>query len=151
MSRFEVTRSATIDAPPERIHALVNDFREWRKWSPWEDLDPHLERTYGGAERGVGATYSWRGNRKAGQGGMEITGSTSERVEVRLEFIKPFKAVNQVVFAITPTGDGSEVTWTMTGEQRGLAALFGKIFSTDKMVGKDFDKGLSQLKATAEA
>lgn len=150
MSSFEVSRSTSIDAPPERIHGLVNDFREWRKWSPWEDLDPNLERTYGGADAGVGATYAWKGNRKAGQGAMEITGSTPRQVDVALSFVKPFKAENDVAFTITPAGDGSEVTWTMTGEQKGLAALFGRIYSMDRLVGKDFEKGLARLKAAAE-
>jgi hypothetical protein len=150
MSSFEVSRSTSIAAPPEKIHGLINDLREWRKWSPWEDIDPNLERTYSGADAGAGARYAWKGNRKAGQGEMEITGSTPQRVDVALSFVKPFRAENDVVFAITPADDRSEVTWTMTGEQKGLAALFGKIVSMDRMVGKDFEKGLARLKMAAE-
>jgi hypothetical protein len=150
MSTFEVSRSTSIAAPPEKILGLVNDFHEWRKWSPWEDIDPNLQRTYSGADAGVGARYAWKGNRKAGQGAMEITASTPHRVDVALSFVKPFKAENDVVLAITPAGDGSEVTWTMTGEQKGLAALFGKIVSMDRLVGKDFEKGLARLKLAAE-
>lgn len=151
MGSFEVTRSATIAADPARVHALIDDFREWRKWSPWEEVDPDLDRTYGGADKGVGATYFWKGNRKAGEGAMEITGSTPEQVEVGLRFIKPFKGDNQVVFAITPAGEGVDVTWMMRGEQKGLAALFGMFMSMDKLVGKDFEKGLAKLKTAAEA
>jgi hypothetical protein len=150
MSSFEVSRSTSIAAPPEKIHGLINDLREWRKWSPWEDIDPNLERTYSGADAGAGARYAWKGNRKAGQGEMEITGSTPQRVDVALSFVKPFRAENDVVFAITPADDRSEVTWTMTGEQKGLATLFGKIVSMDRMVGKDFEKGLARLKMAAE-
>ena len=150
MSTFEVSRSTSIAAPPEKILGLVNDFHEWRKWSPWEDIDPNLQRTYSGADAGVGARYAWKGNRKAGQGAIEITASTPHRVDVALSFVKPFKADNDVVLAITPAGDGSEVTWTMTGEQKGLAALFGKIVSMDRLVGKDFEKGLARLKTAAE-
>ena len=150
MSTFEVSRSTSIAAPPEKILGLVNDFHEWRKWSPWEDIDPNLQRTYSGADAGVGARYAWKGNRKAGQGAMEITASTPHRVDVALSFVKPFKAENDVVLAITPAGDGSEVTWTMTGEQKGLAALFGKIVSMDRLVGKDFENGLARLKLAAE-
>jgi hypothetical protein len=151
VSSFEVTRSMTVDAAPEKVHALVNDFREWQKWSPWEDLDPALVRTYAGAERGVGATYAWKGNRKAGQGSMEITGSAPERIDVAVTFLRPFKATNDVRFALEPASTGTAVTWTMSGEQKGLAALFGKFVSMDKLVGKDFEKGLARLKTAAEA
>jgi hypothetical protein len=151
MSSFEVTRSTTVDAAPEQVHALIDDFHEWQKWSPWEDVDPNLERTYSGAEKGVGAKYAWKGNRKAGQGSMEITGSAPERIDIALTFLKPFKADNDIRFAMVPTGGSTDVTWTMSGEQKGLAALFGKFVSMDKLVGKDFEKGLAQLKTAAEA
>lgn len=151
MGSFEVTRSATIAADPARVHALIDDFREWLKWSPWEEVDPNLERTYSGAEKGVGAKYAWKGNRKAGVGSMEITESTPEEIDIALRFIKPFKGDNRVVFAITPAGEGTDVTWTMQGEQKGLAALFGMFMSMDKLVGKDFEKGLGKLKTAAEA
>ena len=151
MGSYEVSRSASIAADPARVHALVDDFHQWRQWSPWEDLDPDLVRTYGGADHGVGATYSWKGNRKAGQGSMEITGSTPERVEVALAFLKPFKSESVVVFTIAPAAGGTEVTWTMSGEQKGMAGLFGRIVSMDKLVGKDFERGLARLKAAAEA
>ena len=151
MSSFEVSRGTSIDADPARVHGLIDDFHEWIKWSPWEEVDPNLERTYGGAEKGVGATYAWKGNRKAGQGSMEITGSAPERIDIGLTFLKPFKADNNISFAMVPAGGGTEVTWTMSGEQKGLAALFGRFVSMDKLVGKDFEKGLAQLKTAAEA
>jgi len=150
MSTFEVTRSATVQADAAAVHALIDDFHEWTKWSPWEDVDPDLQRTYSGADSGVGAKYAWSGNRKAGQGSMKITSSTHEQIGVELTFLKPFKASNHVTFTLTPSGSGTEVAWRMTGEQKGVAALFGKIVSMDKLVGKDFEKGLARLKANAE-
>ena len=77
MDTYTVTREADIDASPERVRAALVDFKQWRQWSPWEGLDPDLERTYGGSDKGVGATYDWSGNRKAGEGRMEITKDTS--------------------------------------------------------------------------
>ena len=152
MGDFEVTRSESIAAPPERLHGLIDDFHRWREWSPWEELDPNMKRDYSGAESGVGARYAWEGNRKAGKGNMEITDVQPQRVEMRLTFEKPWKATNQVVFDLTPKdGAGTDVTWRMSGTQKGLAALFGKVFPMDKMVGKDFEKGLARLKAKAEA
>jgi uncharacterized protein YndB with AHSA1/START domain len=151
MGEFEVVRSTTITAPPERVHALIDDFHEWRKWSPWEEVDPELERNYSGAESGAGAKYAWEGNRKAGKGNMEILSSTPQQVDIKLVFEKPFKADNRTIFELTPQGgDATEVTWRMTGNNKGMAALFTKIVSTDKLVGKDFERGLAQMKAAAE-
>jgi Polyketide cyclase / dehydrase and lipid transport len=149
---FEVERSTSIAADPARVHGLVDDFHRWVEWSPWEGLDPGLERTYTGPDSGVGAHYAWRGNRRAGEGWMEITGSAPDRVEIDLAFMKPMRGTQQVAFTITPTADGADVTWRMSGEHEGLAmSLFSRVVSMDRLVGKDFEKGLARLKAVAEA
>ncbi|MBF6334314.1 SRPBCC family protein [Nocardia abscessus] len=149
MAEFEVVRSAVITAAPERVHGLINDFHEWVKWSPWEDLDPQLQRSYSGADSGVGARYAWSGNRKAGAGSMEIIGSADREIGVRLEFLKPMKATNMVTFALDPVETGTEVTWRMTGQQTGLMGFIGKIIPMDKFIGKDFEKGLARLQEAA--
>jgi hypothetical protein len=152
MGDFEVVRRTTIAAPPDRVHGLIDDFHAWRQWSPWEDVDPALQREYSGAESGVGARYAWEGNRKAGKGNMEIVGSTPEQVDVRLAFEKPWKATNDVAFVLAPTGDqATDVTWRMTGTTTGFAALFSKVVGMDRLVGKDFEKGLARMKTAAEA
>jgi hypothetical protein len=150
-SSFQITRTAAIQADPARVHDLINDFHEWTAWSPWEDLDPELQRIYSGSSSGEGAHYAWKGNRRAGEGTMEITGSGPDRIEIELAFLKPFRNTQQVLFSIVPTGAGSEVTWRMAGQHEGLMRIFGKVFSMDKLIGKDFDKGLARLKAVAEA
>lgn len=151
MANYRVSRSTSIAADPALVHRLVNDFHEWQAWSPWEGLDPDLDRTYSGPDSGVGAHYAWSGNRKAGRGTMEITRSTPEQIDVALAFLKPFKSVSDVSFELAPAGHGTEVTWVMTGEQQGLAAVLGKVVPMDRLVGKDFEKGLARLKAAAEA
>ena len=149
MAAFEMSRSTTISAPPEQIHPLLDDFRAWHTWSPWEGLDPDLKRTFTGPDRGVGSHYEWTGNKKAGHGTMEIIESTPHAVAVDLRFLKPFKATNITRFDLTPTAAGTDVVWTMSGERGAIMGLMGKIYF-DKAVGKDFDKGLAQLKAAAE-
>jgi Polyketide cyclase / dehydrase and lipid transport len=152
MGDFQVVRSTAIAASPERVHDLIDDFHAWRAWSPWEDVDPGLKRDYSGADSGVGAKYAWEGNRKAGKGSMEIVSSTPERIEVRLVFEKPWKATNRVVFELTPSGSTStDVTWRMSGTTSGFAALFSRFVSMDRMVGKDFERGLARMKAAAES
>ena len=150
MGAYEVVRSTTIEAEPARIHTLVNDFHEWPAWSPWEDIDPNMQRTHSGAAAGVGARYAWKGNRKAGEGSMEITGSTPERVDIDLAFLKPFENQNKVSIELRPAGAATEVTWRMNGETKGLWAVASKVFPMDRLVGKDFEKGLARLKAVAE-
>lgn len=150
MADFSLSRSTRVQAPPARLHALVDDFREWRRWSPWEGLDPDLRREYTGPDRGVGATYHWSGNRKAGEGEMRITESTPTSVVVDLAFLKPFKARNVTTFAFVPTGDdATEVTWTMTGTRSAVMSLMGRLFF-DTSIGRDFEKGLAALKREAE-
>jgi hypothetical protein len=147
MPAFSNTRSTVIDAPATTVHALIADFREWPKWSPWEDLDPALERSYSGD--GVGATYSWKGNKRAGEGSMTFTAITAEQIDVDLVFVKPFKAENEVVFKLTPVAEGTRVEWTMGGNRNLAFAVMGRLFF-DKAIAKDFDRGLAALKAAAE-
>lgn len=150
MSQFEVARSTVVVADPPDIHDLINDFRHWQEWSPWEGLDPELDRDYTGPDVGVGSHYAWSGNKKAGSGTMEITGSTPDAIQVKVSFAKPFRAINDVTFTLVPVTEGTEVTWTMSGRQKGLMGLVGKVLPMDKLLGKDFEKGLAQLKSVAE-
>jgi hypothetical protein len=152
-TKYDVVRSTTVRADPARVHSFVDDFREWQKWSPWEGLDAALTRSYTGPDRGVGAAYAWEGNRKAGAGSMEITDSSPERVAVTLVFLRPFRSEQQVEFTFVPApdvADGCEVSWRMRGEQTGVMGLFGRLVSMDKIVGKDFEKGLASLREVSE-
>ncbi|WP_404383726.1 SRPBCC family protein [Knoellia locipacati] len=151
MAAFEFSRSTSIDAPPAVVHGLINDFHRWEAWSPWEDVDPDLRRAYSGSDSGVGAHYEWQGNRKAGEGSMEITSSSGQSIGVDLHFTKPFKADHEIEFVLTPVGDGTNVDWVMRGNNTGLMALFAKVVPTEKLVGKDFEKGLARLKRAAES
>ncbi|GAA5153638.1 SRPBCC family protein [Nocardioides marinquilinus] len=151
---FSVSRSATIDADPALVHRLVDDLREWRSWSPWEDADPHLERSYTGPERGVGARYAWSGNRRAGRGSMEITGSTPEQVDLLLVLKRPFRATDQAVFRLLPRRGGTEVTWRTTGRRTGVLGVLGvlgRVVPVDRVLGRDVERGLARLTEVAEA
>ena len=146
-----VERSAVVRADAATVHALIDDFHQWVKWSPYEGVDPDLKRTYTGPDAGVGASYAWSGNRKAGAGTMTITESIPERrIVLDRAFTKPFKNRNVTTFLLEPVADGTRVTWRMSGKQNKLFALIGKVFSMDKLVGPDFEKGLRQLAVVAE-
>jgi uncharacterized protein YndB with AHSA1/START domain len=150
-STYTVERSAVIDAPPSSIYDQIADFHNWPNWSPWEDLDPELQRTYSGPESGTGAVYRWSGNRKAGQGQMVITEAVApSRVQIDLTFEKPFKARNDTVLSIIPEGSKARVTWSMTGKKTFVTKAMSIFTSMEKFLGPDFEKGLARLKAATE-
>ena len=148
---FRVERSATINAPPEKIFPLLNDFHNWPGWSPWEKKDPAMKRTHGGAASGKGAAYTWEGNKDVGTGGMEIVDSAPpSRLTIKLDFMKPFEAHNVVDFALAPQGNATRVNWSMQGPAPFMSKVMQVFMSMDRMVGKDFESGLANLKALAE-
>ena len=147
---FVVERRQLIAAPPAAIRERIVDFRRWQAWSPWEELDPQLQRSYSGAESGVGAVYEWRGNRKAGQGRMEITEDADDHVTIDLRFLKPFKSTSTTTFSFRAADRGTDTAWTMRGPKTLMTRVMGLFTSMDKMVGPDFEKGLAALKADAE-
>ncbi|MBI3373304.1 MAG: SRPBCC family protein [Betaproteobacteria bacterium] len=148
---FRIERSASIKAPPETIFALVNDFHRWVSWSPWENLDPGLKRTYSGAASGTGTAYAWEGNSKVGAGRMEIMQAVPpSRITIKLDFLKPFEGHNTAEFTLERKGDETSVTWAMFGPSPYLSKLMGLFFSMDGMIGGQFEQGLTNLKALAE-
>jgi hypothetical protein len=148
---FRVQRAASIKAPPEKIFPLINDFHNWASWSPWEKLDPALKRTYSGLASGRGAVYEWEGNKKVGQGRMEIMESSpSSKITIKLDFLKPFEAHNSAEFTLDRQGDSTTVTWVMNGRQPYMFKVMSLFFSMDKMIGKDFETGLANLKSITE-
>jgi Polyketide cyclase / dehydrase and lipid transport len=148
---FRVQRATSIQAPPERIFPLIADFHRWTSWSPWENKDPALKRTYSGAASGKGAVYAWEGNRNVGSGRMEITeDSPSSKVTIQLDFIKPFEAHNIAEFTLQPAGGTTNVTWSMHGPSPFITKVMGVFMNMDKMIGKDFEAGLANLKSVAE-
>jgi uncharacterized protein YndB with AHSA1/START domain len=148
---FRVQRAASIKAPPEKVFTLINDFKAWSSWSPWEKKDPAMKRTYAATTGGKGATYAWEGNKDVGQGSMEIAESVlPSRIALKLDFLKPFEAHNTVEFTLEPKGDTTNVTWAMQGPTPYFAKIIHVFINMDSMVGKDFETGLANLKAAAE-
>ncbi|WP_221030382.1 SRPBCC family protein [Actomonas aquatica] len=142
------TRSATVGGTPEQTFALINSLPEWQKWSPWEGLDPNMQRTFSGPPSGVGAVYAWNGNAKVGAGSMEVVESMpSERVKLELVFLKPFAATMMVTFELAATTGGTLVTWTSEGPNSTPGRIMGVFCNMDKMMGDSYEKGLAQLDA----
>jgi uncharacterized protein YndB with AHSA1/START domain len=150
-ARFRIARRAEIAAPAATVFALMDDFHEWVKWSPWEKLDPTMTKTFEGPASGIGASYAWSGNGKAGAGRMTILESkASEQLVIKLEFVKPFAATNRTTFNLTPSGMGTAVQWIMEGESSFAHKAFSLFMNMDELVGKQFDEGLSNLNVAAK-
>ena len=148
---LRVQRTAAIHAPPEKIFPLISDFHQWRAWSPYEDRDPDLQRSYSGAASGRGAVYAWEGNKNVGSGRMEILDAPApSKVVIKLDFLKPFEAHNTAEFTLQPSGDTTTVTWLMHGPANFMSRLIQVFMNLDNMIGKDFEAGLANLKTLTE-
>jgi hypothetical protein len=146
----EVRRTRVIRAASEDLLPFLIDFHRWIDWSPWEGLDPNLRRTYGEIERGVGATYAWAGNRKAGAGRMRITSTSEDRVDVDVQFTRPFPSSSSVTFALAQVAEGTQLAWTLRSPKTLASRVFGLIMNMDKAIGKDLERGLERLQRAVE-
>jgi uncharacterized protein YndB with AHSA1/START domain len=152
---FSVQRATTVKAPPEKLFSLINDFHQWGTWSPWENKDPGMKRSYSGAASGRGAVYGWDGNKNVGSGRMEIIDtSPASKIVIKLDFLKPFEAHNTAEFTMLPQGDAINVTTNVTWRMHGPAPFMSKVMQVfmnmDTMIGKDFEIGLANLKKLTE-
>jgi uncharacterized protein YndB with AHSA1/START domain len=151
-SEFRIVRSATISAPAAVVFSQVNDFHKWEAWSPWAKMDPAAKNSFEGAPAGTGAVFAWAGNDKVGEGRMTLTESRPpDLIRIKLEFVRPFAATNTAEFTFRPEGNQTVVTWSMAGRNNFLARALCLFVNMDKMVGGEFEKGLAQMKAIAEA
>ncbi len=150
-NEFRLSRSTRIKAPADRIFANLVDFHRWESWSPWEKLDPALKRTHSGPASGKGAVYEWEGNGKVGKGRMEIVEVVEpHRVVIAMHFVKPMESRSTVEFSLVPSGEATEVTWSMTGQSPFIQKVMGVLMDMDAMIGKNFEQGLASLKTISE-
>jgi uncharacterized protein YndB with AHSA1/START domain len=148
---FRVQRATTVKAPPDRIFPLINDFHQWGSWSPYETKDPAMKRSYSGADSGKGAVYGWEGDKNVGSGRMEILDAKApSKIVIKLDFFAPFEGHNTAEFTMLPQGDGTNVTWLMHGPSPFIGKIMHVFINMDRMVGKDFEAGLANLKRLTE-
>ena len=148
---FAVQRALVINAPPEKIFPLLQDFHAWSAWSPYEKLDPAMKKTYSGAASGKGAVYQWEGDGQAGAGRMEIVDTAPpKRVTIKLDFTKPFESHNTAEFRLQPDGQSTRVTWAMRGPNLFVGKVMSLFINMDSLVGRDFETGLANIKTIAE-
>lgn len=149
---FRVARSETINAPSGEVFPHVNDLRKMNAWSPWLEGDPQVKQNYEGPEQGPGASYTWNGNSRVGEGRMTIIDSKpNEAIHIKLDFVRPFKSTADVDFTFKEQGGQTIVTWAMKGRKIFITKLFGLFMGMDKMIGGNFEKGLASMKKIVES
>ncbi|MFB6451108.1 SRPBCC family protein [Bradyrhizobium tunisiense] len=148
---IRVERSLAVKAPADAIYPVVADFRRWTGWSPYENRDPAMKRSFGGPGEGKGATYAWDGNNNVGAGHMEILeASGPSKLRIKLDFERPFEGHNTAEFTFVPQGDATLVTWSMYGPAPFVSKVMQVFINMDSMIGKDFEAGLANLKKLTE-
>jgi hypothetical protein len=148
---FRVERTASITAPPDKLHGMINDMRVFNTWNPYNLKDPNIRGEYQGPWAGPGAVYRFAGNKDVGKGSIQIVDSSpADKITMKLDMIEPFEGHNIVEFQLVPRGNTTEVTWAMHGPSPFLAKLVGLFMNMDRMIGRDFEAGLANLKARAE-
>jgi hypothetical protein len=148
---FHVQRSITIQAPPEKIFPVLNDFRQSVSWSPYEKKDPAMKRAFSGPDSGKGAVYHFAGNKEVGKGRLTITDTIpSSKVIIALDMEEPFEGHNTVEYTLAANGGSTDVTWAIHGQQPYIGKVMSLFMDCDKMIGKDFEVGLANLKALSE-
>ena len=147
--KFSVTRSTTISAPAEKVYALTADPREWKRWTVWNQRDPAMQISYSGPPSGTGAAWAWQ-SKSEGDGKMTFTAAEANRRLAYDLYFPDFGTSSAGALELAAVGAGTQVTWRMNGDMGSnplfrWLALFG-----DRMVGPDFEAGLTNLKALAE-
>ena len=146
---FQVQRSIVINASAERIFPQINDLHAFNRWNPF-DRKGDIKGSYSGPTSGRGAGYDFDG-REVGTGRIEIVDvAAPSKVGMRLTMIKPVAADHRVSFLLEPQGDGTRVTWAMDGSVPFVGKLIHLVLNMDKMVGREFETGLADLKVLVE-
>ncbi len=148
-SDFTVSRNVLIAAPADKIYPFVADPRNWKQWSVWNQRDPSMAITYDGPPSGNGAKWTWK-SKSEGDGAMTFKDAEPGRKLGYDLYFPDFGTTSTGALTFTSEGQGTRVAWTMKGNM-GSNPLFRWVaLFADKMVGKDFEEGLANLKALVE-
>jgi uncharacterized protein YndB with AHSA1/START domain len=148
-STTRVVRSVEVSAPAGRVFALLEDPRQWKRWTVWNRRDPAMTMTYAGPASGAGAGWAWK-SRSEGDGQMTFTAAEPGRRLAYDLYFPDFGTTSSGDLVLQPTGNGTRVTWTMDVNMGSQVMYRWLGLMSDRMVGPDFESGLANLKAEAE-
>lgn len=149
---FKMERSIEINAPRAAIYKNLSDYNNWLKWSPWAKIDSNCKYDFYGQQGQVGAGYKWQGNNKVGEGDMHTTEMLENTsLTCMLSFIKPFKSVATATFKLEDGANGTtKVTWGFSQDYSFAQRPMMLVMNMEKMLGGDYESGLSNLKTVCE-
>jgi carbon monoxide dehydrogenase subunit G len=148
---IQIERSRSIQASPDKVFALIDDFHNWKQWAPQDVEDPAMKRTFSGPEHGLGAASEWSGSGKSGKGRMLIVESEPpKKILIKVDFVKPFEAHNVNEFTLESAGASTLVTWKMHGTNAYFMKVMGIFMNMDRVMGEHFERGLDNLKIVCE-
>lgn len=151
-SDYQIARTTTISAPPQDVFAQIDDFHRWQAWSPWAERDQKAKVSFDGPASGKGAVFAWSGNNEVGEGRMTLVESQpGVLVKIRTDFVKPFVGSSYSDFTLKPEGEGTSLTWSMSGQNDFIGKAICLFVSMDKVLGGEMAKGLAGIKRIAEA
>ncbi len=142
---YTVVRSVEVKSSKQTVYNYMGDLESFNQWSPWAEMDPDMKIEMSGTSGEVGSLYKWEGNDDVGKGSMEIIRMTSDSIVIKLLFIEPFESESITYYAFEDLGETTKVTWGMSGSNAYPWNLLTYLMGMKKMIGDDFDKGLTKL------
>ena len=149
--KFNYEKSIVINAPAEKIYPYISNFKNGSAWNSFDQKDPNTKRTFTGTDGAVGAKMDFKGNTEAGSGYLEMLSLTpNSEAQMKLIMTKPIHAENLIIYKLTPEGEGTRFTWSMSGDGGFLGKLINIFIDCEKMITDEFDKSFQNLKAVVE-
>jgi hypothetical protein len=150
---YLIKRDITINAKPEAIYTYLSNMKNADTWMPWSEIDSQIKTTYSGPADGVGSISSWDSPGQMGTGQAEvITANINQSVKVKITYTKPMQMSQDSEFLLTPDGENTKMTWSVTGKNSFVMRFMCTLMfrDMDTFVGAMFERGLIKLKAMAE-
>ena len=149
---YAVSRDVVVNKPISEVYNYLKLMKNQDHWSPWQERDPDMKKTFTGTDGEVGFISAWESDHKqVGSGEQEIVGlKENEEIKTHLRFLKPFKSESDAYMRVAEAGDGTQVTWGFSGKNKFPMSIFMLFMNMDKAIGADFEQGLSKLKTILE-
>lgn len=150
--QIKVERSVDINGSADLIKSKLGDYHFFHeKWSPWTEKDPGMKTTYTGEAGKEGHMIAWESAKEeVGKGSMTYRGISGDTVKHILHF-DGHESDGHIYQVVTANGAGSKVSWIMADETPFIFRAMMLFMNMDKMIGPDFEKGLSKLKSAIES
>jgi hypothetical protein len=150
---YAVERSITLNLPKEAVYDYVKYLKNQNSFGVWAKIDPNMKVEYRGTDGTVGFVSAWDSQvKEAGKGEQEIIKmEEGKRIDYEIRFFKPMKSTDHAYIVLESVNDSlTNVAWGFFGKMKYPMNTMLLFMDMDKMLGKDLDGGLHNLKAILE-